>query len=138
MKIFLDTNIVVDYLAHREGFFEEASIIFELIYRNEVKAFVSSLTIINCAYVMRKFYPKELVHEKLSAILERIHITAIDEDCIITALQSKPYDFEDFVQFLSARKINSDIIITRDKKGFRDVDVKVMAPHDFIQHCKKE
>ena len=33
MKVFLDTNIVIDFLAKREDFFQDASVIFEMLNR---------------------------------------------------------------------------------------------------------
>ena len=137
MKIFLDTNVVVDYLAKRAEYYDDAALLFELINRDLVKAYVSSLTVINCAYVMRKFYSKEMVLGKISDILQKISITAIDEECIKSAINSRPYDFEDRVQYQSACEISPDMIITRDKKLFKDIDIQVMTPHDFIFNCRK-
>ena len=45
MKIFLDTNIIVDYLACRKDFFEDAALIMEMIRQNIVQASIYSLTI---------------------------------------------------------------------------------------------
>lgn len=137
MNIFLDTNVVVDYLACRKGFYEDATVIFELIQRNLVNAYVSSLTIINCAYVMRKFFPKEIVLDKIKNMLEYIHVTPIDEECISNAIKMSPYDFEDAVQYESSQTAGSVIIITRDQKGFRDLESIVMTPKEFINHCKE-
>lgn len=137
MNIFLDTNVVVDYLACRKDFYDDAAIIFELINRNLVKAFVSSLTIINCAYVMRKFFPKEIVLQKIEGILHNIHITSIDEDCILKAIKKLPYDFEDAVQYESSQTAAPSIIISRDQKGFRDLNAIFMTPKEFISHCRE-
>ena len=137
MNIFLDTNVVVDYLACREEFYEDAAIIFELIQRNLVKAYVSSLTIINCAYVMKKFFPKDIVLNKIEDMLDYIHVTPIDENCIINAIKKSPYDFEDTVQYESSQAVGSVVIITRDQKGFRDLNAIIMSPKEFINHCKE-
>ena len=54
MKLFLDTNIVVDFYAQRDPFFSSAWKIIELAERGLVDIVVSSLTIINLAYILRK------------------------------------------------------------------------------------
>ena len=41
-KIFVDTNIVLDLLEKREGFFEEAQELFTLADQKKVKLFVSA------------------------------------------------------------------------------------------------
>jgi len=54
MKVFLDTNVVIDFMGEREGFFDNASAIFSMISEGIVRASVSVLTIINCAYILKK------------------------------------------------------------------------------------
>ena len=46
MKVFLDTNIIIDFYARREEFFRPASIIFDLAYHGNISIYVSSLTFI--------------------------------------------------------------------------------------------
>lgn len=44
-KLFIDTNIVLDLLAKREPFFEDAAKLFSLADKKKVKLLVSSLWI---------------------------------------------------------------------------------------------
>ena len=59
MKIFLDTNVLIDYLNKREPFFAEASQVMDLCVSKQVEGVLSSLSVINAAYIMRKAYPKD-------------------------------------------------------------------------------
>lgn len=45
MKIFLDTNIIVDYLACRKDFLEDTALVMEMARQNIVQASIYSLTI---------------------------------------------------------------------------------------------
>ncbi|WP_211245547.1 PIN domain-containing protein [Sphingobacterium alkalisoli] len=45
--VFVDTNIVLDLLQKRQGFFAEARELFTLADRKEVKLYISALTITN-------------------------------------------------------------------------------------------
>ena len=58
MKVFLDTNVLIDYLNKREPFFAEYSQIMDLCISRQVEGILSSLSIINAAYIMRKAYPE--------------------------------------------------------------------------------
>ena len=49
----------------------------------------------------------------------------------------KPYDYEDAVQYLSALPYHPDLVITRDKKGFKDFDILVMTPAEFVKRAKE-
>lgn len=58
MKIFLDTNVMVDFCAEREPFYSNAATIIEMGHNGNVSLIVSSLTLVNIAYVLRKIKPK--------------------------------------------------------------------------------
>lgn len=135
MRIFVDTNVVVDYLTRREDFYRPASIIFDMARRKLLVCTVSSLTIVNCAYVMRKHFGKDETLAMLDDFMQTVDVSPIDRSVLEKALDSKPYDFEDAVQYYSSGIKGADIIITRDEKGFRDCDVPVMFPSDFLQNC---
>ncbi len=53
-KIFLDTNVVLDFILKREGFAKEAAIIFDLGEREKLQLTLSSLSINNIDYVVSK------------------------------------------------------------------------------------
>lgn len=137
MNVFIDTNVVVDFLGKRDGFFESAAMIFQMQKDEKINAVVSSLTIINCAYILRKVFSREVMLDKVEKLCKTFRISAIDKTTLVEALERRPYDFEDTVQYISALPYKPDIIITRDKRGFLDLEVPIMAPDEFIAECKK-
>lgn len=80
MKLFLDSNIVVDFYAHREPFFSSAWKIFELAEDGIVDVVVSSLTFINLAYILRKTYSRDIIAAKLGHLIKLCKISKIDGD----------------------------------------------------------
>ena len=137
MNVFIDTNVVVDFLGKREGFFESAAMIFQMQKDGKIDAIVSSLTIINCAYILRKVFSREVMLDKVEKLCKTFRISAIDKTTLVEALERRPYDFEDTVQYISALPYKPDIVITRDKRGFLDLEVPIMTPDEFIAECKK-
>ena len=73
MKAFIDTNVLLDNLAMREGFYEDAATIFSMVKDGYIEGIVSSLSIINCAYVLPKHYERknvmELIHNLIHLFL---------------------------------------------------------------------
>ena len=49
-KIFLDSDIILDFIAQREGFAQRANEIFYLIDNSKIKAYSSSVIISNIYY----------------------------------------------------------------------------------------
>lgn len=56
IKALIDTNVLLDHLAHREGFYLDAAVIFSMVDEGQMIGIVSSLSIVNCAYVLPKHY----------------------------------------------------------------------------------
>ena len=140
MKVFLDTNVVVDFSAEREPFYEDAATFYEdaatiidMAYHKETSLIISSLTIVNMAYVMRKVKAREQVTEKIKQLMALCIVSPINKQVINDAIASRPSDFEDAVQYFSALQAGADLIITRDANGF----MPVMTPAEFLARCER-
>ena len=136
MKALIDTNVLLDHLAMRDGFFQDAAAIFSMVHDGYLIGIVSSISIVNCAYVLSKHYDGSAVLNQIKEMLDMFTISNVDADVLEKAADLKPYDYEDAVQYLSALPYQPDLIITRDAKGFRDFDILVMTPVEFVSKAK--
>ena len=137
MNVFLDTNVIIDFLGEREGFFDDAAAIFSMIEDKRITASASALTIVNCAYILKKAFNSDLMLEKVDMLCQLLNIMPIDRSQLMDAVQLRPYDYEDAVQYLSAQPSRPDVIITRDKRGFNNFDILVMTPAEFVRKAKE-
>ena len=112
MKVFIDTNILVDYVAQRDDFYEPAASLFELISRHQLAGVISSLSIVNCVYVLRKYFDISIVLTKLNQLLNLVEVSPINKNHISLSIHANSSDFEDAVQYFSAEGCHCDIIIT--------------------------
>lgn len=138
MNVFLDTNVIIDFMGEREGFFEDAAAIFAMIEDKKINASASALTIVNCAYILEKAFNSNIMLDKVEALCQMLDITPIDRSQLVSAVRLRPYDYEDAVQYLSALPYHPDVIITRDKRGFNDFDILVMTPAEFVDKSKQQ
>ena len=67
MRVFLDTNVLIDFITGREGV-EQASEIMQMCKDGKIELYVSVLTMINTAYVAHKGRTKEKLYEELLAL----------------------------------------------------------------------
>ena len=133
----IDTNVLLDHLAHRDGFFQDAAVIFSMVDEGKLIGIVSSLSIVNCAYVLPKHYDGNAVLEQIKTMLRMFTISNVDASVLEQAATLEPYDYEDAVQYVSALPYHPDLVITRDKKGFNDLDILVMTPTEFVKRAKE-
>ncbi|MBR1549955.1 MAG: PIN domain-containing protein [Bacteroidales bacterium] len=137
MKLFLDTNVILDYLCKREPFCKDADIMFEMFERGIHKGMVTSLTIVNCAYILRKVLSKHQIAEIVDWLCHDFIVTAIDRITVVKANNKNAKDFEDAVQYFSALPSQPDVIITRDKQGFKGLGPLVITPAEFVAESRK-
>lgn len=137
MRAFIDTNVVVDFLGKREPFFKDAAILFELGKLGKVEIVVSSLTIVNCAYILKKQFSKVVMLDKMEDFCQLLRISPIDKSVILNAISLDSSDFEDAVQYVSAMSYKPDVNITRNKKGFLNFDIPLFSPAEFVAECRK-
>ena len=134
MKVFIDTNILIDFLAAREPFAEEAMALFQLADNDEIELMVSDLTIINTIYILRRMhYGLSEIYDSLDNIRPLLTITSMGATVVDRCLQHRSDDFEDEMQYFSAIDANADYIITRNKKNFDFGDSAVMTPQEFFK-----
>ena len=78
MKVFLDTNVLVDYLNKREPFFEDAASIIGICLSGQAKGVLSALSVVNAAYIMRKAYTKNSLMTKMEWLATAFEISPIN------------------------------------------------------------
>ena len=132
MKVFLDTNIVIDLLDKREPFYIDAVKLFTLAYQKEITLFVSPMTYATASYLLRK-HGKEGMRKLLSNFRQLSQITTADEKVVDAALASSFDDYEDALQYYSALTRNVDVIVTRNKKDFTSASIPVLSPKELLE-----
>ena len=132
MKILLDTNIIIDFLTAREPFSKDAKKVVALVETREVKGYISASSVTTIHYLCSKVFDEKKADEIVKELLEIFDITFIDKSTFLEAVLSKGSDFEDSVISQSAKQNDIDIIISRDKTGFKNSPVLTMEPEKFL------
>ncbi len=136
MKVFLDTNVMLDFLGERKLFFKPAEIIVNLADIGELTICVSALSFATCNYFLGKEFGLVIAKEKISKFKIISEIVALDEMIIEKSLTSNFSDFEDGLQYFSAVKANCKHIITRDSKDFKNSEIPTLTPKEFLASIK--
>lgn len=133
MKVLIDTNVVLDVLCKREGFYEDAARIMKYCEANKITGVISALTIPNIVYIMRK----ELDAQKTRDVIEKLRlvftVADLKADDIKKALSMDFKDFEDALQSACASRIKADYIITRNIRGFVNSKVTAIKPTELLE-----
>lgn len=132
MVLFLDSNVIFDAVLERLQFNEEAEKILALNNKAGFEIIISSLTIPNFHYVARKFYNEVTLRKMILIIDSQCKTVPLTIEIIRIALDAGFSDFEDAVQYISARNAKADYIITRNQKDFKKSEIPVLTPTQFL------
>jgi len=132
MRVFIDTNVVVDVIARREPFFADSQAILSLCALGEIDGFVSDLTFCNVAYVMRKQLGSHELRSGLSVLKNCLTVVPIGDAGISAAIADVTADFEDAVQISAAVAAGADVIVTRNARHFNKSPIRACTPTDFL------
>src|SRR5690606_21864700 len=132
-RILIDTNIVIDLLSKREKFYDEAADLFSRADKKELDLAISSLTFANTNYILTKLRSAKEAREILRKFKVLVVVLSLDDKITELALSDDNFpDFEDGLQYYSAIENQIDVIITRNKKDFKNSIIPVLTAKEFL------
>ncbi len=138
MKVLFDTNIILDYAFERSKFIQDAHKLIQLAYNKEIVAFISASSVTDIYYIVQKYKNRSEAFAFIKKIISFIDIAGVEKIVINNAINSNFSDFEDAVQNFSATNSNIKYIITRNIKDFKNSELKVIEPKQFIEQFQKK
>ena len=131
-NIYVDTNIIIDICDDKRPS-HEASLTKIIALQKEMnELYINSDTYANLFYILRSRskYKLDRVLSKMRLITSIFTLVAIEHDDIENSIQlcedkeTQCNDYEDTMQYVCAKKIGADLIVTNDK-GFVGLDIEV-------------
>ena len=131
--LFLDTNVIIDFLADRRPFSMDAAKLFNLSQQGKVKVYVSAVSYNNIYYILRQSLSNNETIKLLSELSEMTEMADVTKGIIRKSIKTEFKDFEDAIQYNCALNLGRiDCIVTRDTKDFRRSEIPVMTPHEAV------
>lgn len=138
MKLLLDTNVLLDYYAKREPFFEDTLQLRMAALFGDVELWASTQSFTDIEYILRGSAPLSEIRTAIKHSLELMSICSPSPSDLEPGLDSSWPDLEDYLISKSAERIKADFIITRDEKGFGRSNIEAISPSDFLNLLSEE
>lgn len=133
MKIFLDTNILIDNLDDSRWGAEASKEVVRICGQDENRGLISALSVPNVLYVFRRIMrAREEKSFIVRSLCNAFDVVSLERGDLIMATGEDFADYEDGLQCLAAEKMGVDCIVTNDKRGFSGAKVKVLTPREFL------
>ncbi|HAM77817.1 MAG TPA: toxin PIN [Treponema sp.] len=128
MRLFFDSNVILDYLIPTNSFHEEASKIVKTVFEGKVEGFISAHSMTDIFYISRKYMSIEERRRFLILIASFFQIVVENKDDFLYVLNDENFfDLEDGLQMRCAENANLDYIVTENLKDFVNSKVKSIS-----------
>ena len=132
-KVFLDTNILMDYILFRGDEAIAAEFIFDSSMDLKLSLHIAAHSLTNLFYALRKEFSEAERNTMILNLCALCNTQAITAENIEKAIDSGyTNDLEDALQIQCAVESDCDYFITRDKDLFEKCPVKTLLPHELV------
>lgn len=143
MRIFLDTNVLLEYICKRERA-EEVEQMVDFAIGTGIPIYVSSGSVYTMAYVVEKHLKanglngerkREVLRNAISNMLSVVNIANIGNNDFTVATNDENFlDLEDSFQYQAAITAKCNVLATFNTKDFPPStdNLQIMTPADFL------
>ena len=133
-KVFLDTNILMDYILFRGDEAPAAEYIFDSSLDLKLTLFIAAHSLTNIFYALRKSFSVAERNLRIRNLCALCTVQTVSAENIIKAIDSGyTSDLEDALQIQCAIESDCDYFITRDHELFEKCPVRTLLPHELVR-----
>lgn len=132
MKVFLDANVLVSVLNKEYPVFTYSSRILSLPNKHVI-LYTSPICLAIAFYFSEKKSGTEKANEKIALLASKITITETGKKVVDATVKNKSIqDFEDGLEYYSAKQAGCTHIITEDKDDFYFSELEIATSAEFL------
>ena len=131
-RIFVDTNILLDVLLEREGFYCDALKIWANAEEGNVEACIAAISLNNVHYVLRKLKSETTAMIAVKILLQIFKVVPVDAEILRRAVDFHDRDFEDDIQLQCALKAKCSQLFTRNPNHYDHSAIAIVPPSAFM------
>ena len=133
-KVFVDSDVIIDFFTDRKPFVSPASKLFELNEKKLIRIYISAISLNNIYYIAKKYIGHKRTIKILEELTEITKVIGTTKKEILRAFKINFKDFEDAIQYSSALTVKDlSAIITRNTKDYSKADIAVITPENFVK-----
>ncbi len=133
VKVFLDTNVIIDAFTLRDNSFKPSQEILRHIAVGNIKGIICSEQITGLHYIFKKYYSTpQQINNSLKTIVKLFDILPLFKGDILACLNTKMKDFEDAILDEVARVNVIPYFVTNNIDDFQNSKSMVLTPEQFI------
>ena len=134
MKAIIDTCVIIDVLQARKPFCETSQKIFLGAATEQYAGCITAKSVADIYYLTHRLtHSDKETRNIISKLFVLFRLTDTTSSDCLHALLSPVSDFEDAIMIETAKRVKADCIITRNINDFRDSEISVYTPEEFLE-----
>ena len=131
-RIFVDTNVLMDVLLEREGFYYDALKIWSNAEEGHVEAYIAAISLNNVHYILCKHKSETTAMIAVKILLQIFKIVPVDFEILRLAADFHNRDFEDDIQLQCAIRARCSQLFTRNPNHYGNSVIAIVPPSSFM------
>jgi predicted nucleic acid-binding protein len=132
MNLLIDTNVMLDMVLHRKNC-DISLALFRKIRASHQRAYITASSVTDLFYIIRKeTHNIEQTYHIMGNILKLVFVLPVTDSDVREAFEQKWKDFEDCVQYTTAKNNHINYIITNNVQDFAGTEIPVLPPSEFL------
>lgn len=132
-ELFLDTDIILDFLGNRKPYSGYASRIFAGTHTGQFRIHTSANSVTTTYYLLEKTVDDRAARHLIREILDYIQVIPVTQTMLKHAMKADFKDFEDAVQHECALTIqNLECIVTRNLRDYKKSRIRAISPEQLF------
>lgn len=133
MKLFIDSDILLDAILFREPHHDSALRVLSFVDKPNHSLCISAHSLLNVYYFTRKIAGKPAATKSIDLLVDKLTVLPTDGAAIQAALNLTFADIEDAVQYAIALTNDCDTIVTRNLKDYKKSQLPVMTAEQYLK-----
>ena len=132
MTALVDTNVVLDVLLAREPFLSDSIRVLEAVEISRCRGLLCATTLTTIHYILRCAVGTKVSGKRVGDLLSIFDVAPVNRPILETAVGKNFTDFEDAVMHQAAIQAGADCVVTRNITDFKNADLPVFTPAQFL------
>ena len=133
MRVFLDTNILLDVLMNRPGLVAGSEAVILHCEAEGDQMFIAWHGLATAYYLLKRGRSEAEAMAEMDKIFSWAQVAAVSDQDARKARSMGFHDFEDALQAASAAACAADVIVTRNTADFGKSTILATSPEVFLQ-----
>ena len=135
MRIYVDTNVILDLLAKRDPFYHDAYELFLRIAEDKTLiGYTSVKSIMDIYYILNRYiHDRTETGRNITDLIRLLYVADSTDIDLLKSFSGTSADLEDNLVIETAFRLGLDYIITRNLKDFHNSKVPAISPSDCLK-----